>query len=112
MAPQRPSDTEQHLLLIVWRLGGDAYGLRIRDELREVAGRSLAVGAIYSTLVRMEKKGWVKSRLSDPTPVRGGKAKRFFDVTPEGVEALKESRAVMNRLWEDLEVPSPVRGDS
>ena len=103
MTDPTPSSTEQQLLLAVWRLEEEAYGLAIRDELERLAGRAPAVGAVYTTLMRMEEKGWVDSDLGDPTPVRGGKAKRLFRLTPAGRDALVEARRAMNRLWEGLE---------
>lgn len=109
MPSDPPSLTEQQLLLAVWRLADSdegAYGLRVRDELAQRTGRKIAVGAIYTTLVRLEKKGLVASRLSDPVPVRGGKAKRFFSITPAGLGAVAEARRQMDELWEGLE-PSP-----
>lgn len=112
MAGLRPSDTEQLLLLTAWRLEGDAYGLAIRDELEEKTGRRIAVGAIYSTMVRLEKKGWVRSHLSGPTPVRGGKAKRFYRITEDGKRTLEEARAAMDTLWEGLAAPNPTRKEA
>ncbi len=112
MAGAHPSETEQLLLLTAWRLEGDAYGLAIRDELKKRTGRRIAVGAIYSTMVRLEKKGWVRSHLSDPTPVRGGKAKRFFRITEEGMRTLEKARATMDTLWDGLAAPSPTREEA
>ncbi len=96
-------ELEQIALMAVWRLGKDAYGAGIRDEIARWTGKSLSVSAIYVTLMRLEKKGHVRSWLADPTPVRGGKAKRYFETLPTGVEALKHARATMNRIWADLE---------
>ena len=98
---------EQVVLLTVWRLGADAYGAAIRRELQERSGRRRSISAIYVTLMRLEKKGLVQSTLADPTPVRGGKAKRLFDVAPAGLEALKSARTMMNRMWEGLESADP-----
>ncbi len=97
-----PSDFEQQVLLAVWRLGEQAYGASVRDELEARTGRELAQGAVYVTLVRLEKKGLLLSRLSDPTPVRGGKAKRYFEITPRGVAGVQAVRRTMDRLWEGL----------
>jgi DNA-binding PadR family transcriptional regulator len=111
MAPNLPSDFEQQVLLAVWRLGDDAYGASVRDELEARTGNDVAHGAVYVTLVRLEKKGFVRSSLSDPTPVRGGKAKRFFRITPEGIAGVRAIRSVMDNLWEGLgDRPDPVRG--
>lgn len=105
MAPGIPSDFEQQVLLAVWRLGDDAYGASVRDELGSRTGHDVAQGAVYVTLMRLEKKGLLHSRLSDPTPVRGGKAKRLFAIQPEGVEGLHAARHAMDRLWDGLPEP-------
>lgn len=97
-----PSDFEQQVLLAVWRLGEDAYGGSVRDELEARAGRDLTQGAVYVTLVRLEKKGMLRSRMSDPTPVRGGKAKRCFEILPAGLTGLRNARETMDRLWDGL----------
>ena len=97
-----PSDFEQQVLLAVWRLGEQAYGASVRDELEARTGRELAQGAVYVTLVRLEKKGLLLSRLADPTPVRGGKAKRYFEITSQGVAGVQAVRRTMDKLWEGL----------
>lgn len=102
MPPGIPSDFEQQVLLAVWRLGDDAYGASVRDELEEATGHDVAQGAVYVTLMRLEKKGWLKSSLSDPTPVRGGKAKRFFRILPDGIAGVTAAREAMDRLWKGL----------
>ena len=106
VARTNPSDFEQQVLLAVWRLGERAYGASVRDELEARTERSVAQGAIYVTLVRLEKKGFLRSRLADPTPVRGGKSKRYFEITPEGVTGVKAARKEMDRLWEGLPTTS------
>ncbi len=103
-----PSDFEQQVLLAVWRLDEGAYGAAVRDEIERCTGREVAQGAAGATLVRLEKKGLLRSRLSDPTPVRGGKAKRFFQILPDGIAGVTAARAVMERLWEGL--PDAVEG--
>lgn len=108
MTPGIPSDFEQQVLLAVWRLGGEAYGASVREELETATGRDVAQGAVYITLVRLEKKGWLKSSLSDPTPVRGGKAKRYFQIVPAGIAGVKAARTAMDRLWDGL--PETVEG--
>jgi PadR family transcriptional regulator, regulatory protein PadR len=92
-------DLEQLLLLAILRLGDEAYGVSIRAEVLEKAGRKVSPGALFTMLVRMEDKGLLKSRMGEPTTERGGRAKRFFSVTPQGVSALKSSqRAYINLL--------------
>lgn len=101
---QRPQlgDLEELALLAVLRLGDDAYGARIREVLSGDAGRSVSISTIYVTLMRLEEKGLVRSRLGEPTGERGGKARRYFEVRPEGVEALEAVRDVRDRMWEGV----------
>lgn len=106
MTPGIPSDFEQQVLLAVWRLGDGAYGASVRDELEGATKRSVAHGAVYVTLVRLEKKGLLRSHLSDPTPVRGGKAKRIFTILPPGIAGVKAARESMDRLWDGLPDPA------
>jgi DNA-binding PadR family transcriptional regulator len=108
VTPGIPSDFEQQVLLAVWRLGDKAYGASVREELETATGCDVAQGAVYITLVRLEKKGWLKSSLSDPTPVRGGKAKRYFQIVPAGIAGVKAARTAMDRLWDGL--PETVEG--
>ena len=105
MPPDIPSDFEQQVLLAVWQRDDNAYGTTVRDELERRTGREVTQGAVYTTLVRLEKKGLLQSRMSDPTPVRGGKAKRIFTLTAAGRAGLHEARAAMDRLWEGLPTP-------
>ena len=102
MRGESPSDFEQQVLLAVWRLQDNAYGASVRNELEERTGRPVAQGAVYVTLVRLEKKGLLRSRMSDPTPVRGGKAKRLFEILPDGIEGVRSARDRMDRLWDGL----------
>jgi len=97
---------EEMALLAVLRLDDDAYGAAIQQEIADRTGRRRTISAIYVTLVRLQEKGLVASDLADPTPVRGGKAKRYFRVTAAGGEALAASRRAMQRLWEGVELPS------
>ena len=96
-------DLEELVLLAVLRLGDDAYGAALRRALKRRAGRSVSVSSIYVTLMRLQEKGLVDSWLAEPTAVRGGKAKRYFRLTAEGVEALRAERAAMKRMWEGLD---------
>jgi len=94
---------EQMVLLAILHLGDGAYGLAIRRELERCVGRKVSHGAAYITLDRLEKKGLLHSELGDPTPGRGGRAKRHFHVTPVGVAALRETRKALQSLWGGLE---------
>lgn len=101
--PMTPShqlgDLEELVLLSVLRLGVEAHGGLIRDDLEQVAGRSVSISTVYVTLMRLEEKGCVRSWLGEPTAVRGGKAKRHFALEPEGRAALEEARDVRERMW-------------
>ncbi len=93
---------EQMTMLALIQLGTDAYGAKIRQLLHNEVNRNVAIGAIYSTLERLEKKGMVTSQLGEATAERGGRAKRFFAVTAQGQAALKRARTAMNTLWQDV----------
>lgn len=95
---------EQLVLLAVVRLGAAAYGSTIRREIEERTSRSIAIGALYTALDRLERKGYVNSRLADPTPQRGGRAKRFFQLRPAGASALARSRDALTRMWAGVEL--------
>lgn len=93
---------EQALLLAVVHLGADAYGVTIRQEIERRLGREVAVGALYTSLDRLEQKGYVRSRMSEPTPERGGRSKRHFVIRPAGATALREARERHQRMWAGL----------
>lgn len=93
---------EQAVLLAIAHLGPETYGVPVRGFLEERVGRAVAIGALYTALDRLERKGYVASRMSDPLPERGGRSRRQFRLRPEGAAALKRSRDVMNRLWAGL----------
>lgn len=90
---------ELMILLAVHSLGDDAYGVPISREIEKHRGREVAFGSVYAALERLEAKGLVTSSLGDPTPERGGKAKRFFQVTKAGLCQVQETRRVLTRLW-------------
>jgi PadR family transcriptional regulator, regulatory protein PadR len=95
MPPDHLGRFEHLLLLAVLRLGDEAYGMTIRRELAAHTGRDVAVGAIYTALSRLEARGLVSSKLGEPTPERGGKAKRFYRVLPAGRRAVEKAQAVL-----------------
>jgi DNA-binding PadR family transcriptional regulator len=95
---------EQLILLAILRLGDDAYGVTIRAELADRAGRDVAPGALYTALERLETKGLVTSRMSDPTPQRGGRAKRHVTVTAAGLRALRRAVQAYQRLLDGLDL--------
>jgi PadR family transcriptional regulator, regulatory protein PadR len=93
---------ELMILLAIIRLGNEAYGVPISRELETQRGRSVSVGSVYAALERLEGKGLVKSELGDPTPERGGKAKRYFRITKTGLSQVHETRRVLQSLWRTL----------
>jgi DNA-binding PadR family transcriptional regulator len=94
---------EQVVLLAILRLGDDAYAVAVQNEILRCTRRDVSRGSIYITLDRLETKGYLRSRLADPTPERGGRAKRYYTLRPVAVEALKESRRALVALWRGLE---------
>jgi PadR family transcriptional regulator, regulatory protein PadR len=90
---------ELTVLLAVARLGEDAYGLAVRRDVSGRTGHDYSVGAVYTTLQRLEDKGFVSSRTSDPLPVRGGRSRRHFQVTASGHRALGEAERVAASVW-------------
>jgi DNA-binding PadR family transcriptional regulator len=104
------TDFELMILLAVLRIGDDAYGAAIVREIEQVGGRSVMLGALYAALDRMERNDLVTSTLGDPTPERGGRAKRYFAVTTRGLRAVKETQRALVALWSD--VPALKRGSA
>jgi len=96
---------EQIVLLAILRLRDEAYGVTIAEEIRECTDRDPAPGALYVTLDRLEDKGLVVSRFGDPTPERGGRAKRYFEVSATGVEAVARAQRAFTRLSRGLKLP-------
>ena len=99
MARDFLTDFELMILLAVLRLGDAAYGVPIAEEIEHTGGRRVVVAAVYAALDRLERHGLVSSELGDPTPERGGRAKRFFRVTSRGVRAVKETQRAFVALW-------------
>jgi PadR family transcriptional regulator, regulatory protein PadR len=106
MPPQTLGEFEQIVLLAILQLEGEVYGVPIVEEIERRTGRSVSRAAVYVTLRRLEKRGLVTSWMGDPTPERGGKARRRVKVEPAGVDLLQESRRAMDRMWEDLDLPT------
>ena len=96
---------EQIVLLAVARLAADAYGMAIRREIETRTGRNVAIGAVYATLDRLESKAIVRS-IDDQT---GGRARRFFALTPSGIDALERSRDMHQRMWAGLRLRRAAR---
>lgn len=96
---------EQAVLLAVVRLRDEAYGRAVLKEVQARLDREVAAGAVHATLERLERKGLVSSRLGSGTPVRAGRARRFYRLQPRGVRALNDARAAVDALWHGLSWP-------
>jgi DNA-binding PadR family transcriptional regulator len=96
---------EQSVLLSILGLRADAYGRAILNRAQEQLGRKVAAGAVYATLERLEAQGLVSSRLTDGTPVRGGRARRYYSVAAEGQRALSDTRRALTSMWKDAQLP-------
>ena len=94
---------EHVVLLAVLRLGDEAYAVPIIDEIERCTGRSISRGSVYITLDRLETKGYLRSWLADPTPERGGRAKRYYALRPRAMAALRDSRRALVALWRGLD---------
>ncbi len=93
---------EQFLLLAILRLGDNAYGSTIRQLLAESISRDVTIGALYTTLERLEKKGLIESKMGEATAERGGRAKKYFKVSAQGQSALKRSKQALTDMWQGL----------
>ena len=94
---------EQIVLLALLRLGEDAYGMRVRQEIEARTQRDVSIGAVYATLDRMETKGWVKSSLGKATAERGGRAKRTFVLTAAGRKSLQMTQQSLQGMMQGLD---------
>lgn len=102
MGREAVGELEHLILLAILRLGDNAYGVSIIDELQAHTDRSILRPAVYNALRRLETKGLVSSELGEPTPERGGRAKRFFRLDPAAIERLQESRRTLMSLWDGV----------
>jgi PadR family transcriptional regulator, regulatory protein PadR len=98
---------EYLVMLAVLRLGANAYGMRVRQEIAARTGRDVTIGAVYATLERLADKGLLAAAMNDPTPERGGRAKRSFKLTGAGMEAANRARQDMASMLEGLTFPLP-----
>lgn len=93
------TDFELMLMLATLRVRDNAYGVPIAREVEEQTGRSITLAAAYLALDRLAHQGLVTCRLGDPTPERGGRAKKFFTVTPSGLQAIRRTQRAFTALW-------------
>lgn len=90
---------EELVLLTIVCLDKDAYGVAIKEDIEARSKRAISIGALHSTLTRLEEKGYVKSWMGEPTPERGGRRKRFFEVTHCGKVELHNMKVLRDELW-------------
>lgn len=93
---------EELILLAVWRLKDNAYCIPIHEQVSLITGENLSLGSIYMPLDRLVKKGFLESYLSEATPERGGRHKRIYKLTSEGLKALQKIRNVQDRMWRGI----------
>ena len=103
MSRESIGEFEQLVLLAILRLGPEAYGLPILDEITSQTGRAVLRPAVYVALRRLEQKGLVSSREGEAAAGRGGRARRYFEVTPDGVRRLKDARKALITMWDGLQ---------
>ena len=93
------SRIEEIVLLSIWKLQGNAYGVTIRKQVSKTTGKDWSIGAIYAPLHRVEKKGLLNTVISNPLPERGGRSKVYYEINPKGKKALLEAKKVHDALW-------------
>lgn len=96
------TDFELMILLAILRVGEDAYGVTVAREIESTTGREVTRAAVYTALERVERMGLIASSLGDPTPERGGRAKRYLRVTGKGVRAVNQARQALTAMWAGL----------
>lgn len=87
-------------MLSIMILGENAYGVTIQSEIQKRMNRNISRGALHTALTRLDEKGYIQSQQGDPTPERGGRRKRYYEVTASGISALKESKELKQQMWE------------
>lgn len=100
------SRQEELMLLSIWKLDDNAYGVTIRQDVTELTGKYWSIGAVYDVLDRLTRKGLVSTSVGDPVKIRGGKSKRFYRITKSGFKALEEVRSLQRKAWVDIPGPS------
>lgn len=103
MKGDRLGEFEELLLLAIYALGDDTYGVPVQQHVERATRRNVSMGAVYAALDRLERKGFVRSLTGEATAVRGGKRKRHFSITTEGRQVLRDVRAVREQLWRTIE---------
>jgi PadR family transcriptional regulator PadR len=97
------SKAEEMVLLAVWRLGDRAYGVSIRSQILKDSGRDYTYGTLYGLLRQMDRKGYVHKAKAEPLPMKGGRGRSYFKITPSGIRALKEAIELHRRIWKNVD---------
>jgi len=100
--PNPVSNFELMVMLALIRLGDEAYGVPISREIEEHSGHDVALGSVYAALERLRDRGFVISSVGEPTPERGGRAKKYFKITGKGMRVVQETQQTLTRLWKGL----------
>jgi len=100
--PNSVSNFELMVLLSLIRLGDEAYGVPISKEIEKHSGHDVAVGSVYAALERMRDRSFVTSTVGEPTAERGGRAKRYFNITAKGMKVVQETQRTLTQLWHGL----------
>ena len=96
------SKAEEMVLLAIWRLRDEAYGVSVRRQIRTDTGKDYTYGTLYGLLRQMDHKGYIKKIKGEPLPKKGGRSKAYFKITSSGVKALKDAVALHRRMWKDI----------
>jgi DNA-binding PadR family transcriptional regulator len=97
------SRAEEIILLTVFKLEGNAYGVTIREQVYKDIGRHWSFGVVYKTLKKMKAKGYVKKISSSPIAERGGRSRYYYEITPQGISVLKEIRRIQSSIWDGVQ---------
>ena len=103
MKGDRLGEFEEMLLLAVYALGDETYGVPVQQHVERASRRNVSMGAVYAALDRLERKGFVRSMTGEATAMRGGKRKRHFAITAEGRKVLNDVRRIREQLWRAVE---------
>jgi PadR family transcriptional regulator PadR len=96
------SRAEEMVLLAIWRLTDESYGVTIRRQIRKDTGKDYIFGTLYGLLRQMDRKGYIKKTKGEPLPKKGGRSKSYFKLTPVGIRALKDTIELHKRMWKDI----------
>ena len=97
------SKAEEMVLLAIWRLTDEAYGVSIREQIRRDTGKDYTYGTLYGLLRQMDHKGYIKKITGEPLPKKGGRRKTYLKLSPAGIRALKDAIALHKRMWKNLD---------